>query len=68
VEFCCNVRGPANGDEEETVMDMIAGVRLGGVEDQDLEELLEIAVELAKGADAVLVVEHKCRLVRVLPV
>lgn len=49
-------------------MDMIAGVRLGGVEDQDLEELLEIAVELAKGADAVLVVEHKCRLVRVLPV
>jgi beta-glucosidase len=55
VEFC-NVRGPADGDEDETVMDMIAGVRLGGAEVQDPEELLESAVELAKDADAVIAV------------
>jgi beta-glucosidase len=55
VEFC-NVRGPADGDEDETVMDMTAGVRLGGAELHDPEELLENAVELAKDADAVIAV------------
>ena len=55
VEFC-NVRGPANGDEDETVMNAVAGVRLGGAEVQDPEELLESAVELAKDADAVIAV------------
>ncbi|KAI0000059.1 glycoside hydrolase family 3 protein [Russula vinacea] len=55
VEFC-NVRGPADGDEDETVMDMTAGVRLGGAEVHDPEKLLENAVELAKDADAVIAV------------
>ena len=55
VEFC-NVRGPAYGDENETVMDNIAGVRLGGAEIQDSEELLESAVKVAKDADAVIAV------------
>ncbi|KAH9994133.1 beta-glucosidase [Russula compacta] len=55
VEFC-NVRGPAEGDEDETVMDTIAGIRLGGAEAQDPEELLESAVELAKDADAAIAV------------
>jgi beta-glucosidase len=55
VEFC-NVRGPADGDENEAVMDNLAGVRLGGAEVHDPEELLESAVEVAKGADAVIAV------------
>jgi len=55
VEFC-NVQGPADGDENETVMDTLAGIRLGGAEVRDPEELLERAVEAAKGADAVIVV------------
>jgi len=55
VEFC-NVRGPADGDEDEIVMDMTAGVRLGGAEVQDPDELLESAVELAKDVDAVVTV------------
>jgi beta-glucosidase len=55
VEFC-NVRGPADGDEDEIVMDMTAGVRLGGAELQDPEERLESAVELAKDVDAVIAV------------
>ncbi len=55
VEFC-NVRGPADGDEDEMVMDTTAGVRLGGAEAQDPEELLESAVELAKDADAVIAI------------
>ncbi|KAF8500930.1 beta-glucosidase [Russula emetica] len=54
VEFC-NVRGPADGDEDEIVM-MTAGVRLGGAEVQDPEERLESAVELAKDVDAVIAV------------
>jgi beta-glucosidase len=37
-------------------MDMTAGVRLGGAEVQDPEELLEGAVELAKDADVVIAV------------
>jgi hypothetical protein len=55
VEFC-NVSGPADGDESETVMNMTAGVRLGGAEVHDPEELLESAVELAEDADAVIAV------------
>jgi beta-glucosidase len=34
----------------------IAGIRLGGAEAQDLEDLLESAVEVAKDADAVIAV------------
>jgi beta-glucosidase len=37
-------------------MDTLAGIRLGGAEVRDPEELLERAVEAAKGADAVIVV------------
>ncbi len=55
VEFC-NVRGPADGDEDEIVMDKTPGVRLGGAEVQDPKERLESAVELAKDADAVIAV------------
>ena len=52
----CNVRGPADGDEDEIVMDMTAGVRLGGAEVQDPEELLESAVGIAENVDAVIAV------------
>jgi beta-glucosidase len=55
VEFC-NVRGPADGDEDEIVMYTNAGVRLGGSEVLDSEESLKSAVELAKDADAVIAV------------
>jgi beta-glucosidase len=54
VEFC-NVQGPADGDEDERVMEP-AGIRLGGTEAQNPEELLESAVEVAKDADAVIAV------------
>ncbi|KAF8963765.1 beta-glucosidase [Flammula alnicola] len=55
VEFC-NVRAPADGDEDEAVMDSNPGVRLGGVEVQDSDELIATAVQLAKEADAVIAV------------
>jgi hypothetical protein len=55
IEFC-NVRGPADGDENEAVMDITAGVRLGGAEVHVPEELLESAVEVAKDADAVIAI------------
>ncbi|KAG5651698.1 hypothetical protein H0H81_007757 [Sphagnurus paluster] len=55
VEFC-NVRGPADGDEDEAVMDSNPGVRLGGAEVQDPDELVEKAVALAKEADVVIAV------------
>lgn len=55
VEFC-NVRGPADGDEDEIVMDRNAGIRLGGAEVRDPDENLGSAVELAKGVDAVIAV------------
>jgi len=55
VEFC-NLQGPADGDENETVMETAAGIRLGGAEALDPEELLESAVEVAKDADAVVAV------------
>lgn len=55
VEFC-NVRGPADGDENEVVMDTTAGVRLGGAEVQDPEERIKCAVGLAKDADTVIAV------------
>ncbi|KAF5318104.1 hypothetical protein D9619_012049 [Psilocybe cf. subviscida] len=50
LEFC-NVRGPADGDEDEKLMDTFCGVRLGGAEVFDSDELLEEAVQLAKDAD-----------------
>ncbi|KJA20349.1 glycoside hydrolase family 3 protein [Hypholoma sublateritium FD-334 SS-4] len=55
VEFC-NVRGPADGDEDELVMDSNPGIRLGGAEVQDVDMLISSAVELASEADAVIVV------------
>lgn len=55
VEFC-NVSAPADGDEDETVLDWAAGVRLGGAEVRDSDELMNQAVELAKEADVVIAV------------
>ncbi|KAJ6551199.1 glycoside hydrolase family 3 protein [Mycena capillaripes] len=55
VEFC-NVRGPADGDEDETVMDSNPGVRLGGAEVVAPDDLLAEAVALAKEADAVIAI------------
>ncbi|KAF9522963.1 glycoside hydrolase family 3 protein [Crepidotus variabilis] len=55
VEFC-NVRGPADGDEDEAVMDSNPGVRLGGMEVADPTALLNEAVQLAKGSDLVIAV------------
>ncbi|KAK7052101.1 glycoside hydrolase family 3 protein [Favolaschia claudopus] len=55
VEFC-NVRAPADGDEDETVMDSNPGIRLGGSELVGSDELLAEAVALAKEADAVIAV------------
>ncbi|KAJ7489184.1 beta-glucosidase [Mycena latifolia] len=55
VEFC-NVRGPADGDEDETVMDSNPGVRLGGAEVVAADDLLAEAIALAKDADAVVAI------------
>ncbi|KAF5386896.1 hypothetical protein D9615_002114 [Tricholomella constricta] len=55
VEFC-NVRGPADGDEDEAVMDSNPGVRLGGAEVEDPDALVAQAVQLAKEADVVIAV------------
>ncbi|KAJ7100754.1 beta-glucosidase [Mycena belliarum] len=55
VEFC-NVRGPAEGDEDEMIMDSNPGVRLGGAEVVVADDLLAEAVELAKDADAVIAI------------
>ncbi|TEB18147.1 hypothetical protein FA13DRAFT_1746415 [Coprinellus micaceus] len=51
-----NVRGPADGDEDEQLMDSNPGVRLGGAPVQDPEEAMAEAVALAKGADVVIAV------------
>ena len=55
LEFC-NVRGPADGDEDENVAPGGGGVRLGGcaVIDDDLE--MEKAVAFARDADVAVVV------------
>lgn len=55
VEYC-NVRAPAPNDLDEAVMDSNPGVRLGGAEVQDPDELMETAVRLASEADAVIAV------------
>ncbi|KAG6839583.1 hypothetical protein C0991_001270 [Blastosporella zonata] len=55
VDFC-NVRGPADGDEDESVMDSNPGVRLGGAEVVDSDASLAEAVQLAKEADVVIAV------------
>ncbi|KAH9483439.1 putative beta-glucosidase I [Psilocybe cubensis] len=55
VEFC-NVRSPADGDEDEMLMDSNPGVRLGGAPVEDPDELMATAVQLAKEADIVIAV------------
>ncbi|KAF9235301.1 glycoside hydrolase family 3 protein [Melanogaster broomeanus] len=55
VEFC-NVRGPADGDEDELVQDTNPGVRLGGAEVQDPDTKMAEAVKLASEADVVIAV------------
>jgi len=55
VEYC-NVRAPADGDEDEAVMYLNPGVRLGGIEVKDENQLMEEAVQLARDADVVIAV------------
>ncbi|KAF9229019.1 glycoside hydrolase family 3 protein [Gyrodon lividus] len=55
VEFC-NVKGPADGDEDEVVQDSNPGVRLGGAEVQDPDVKMAEAVKLASEADVVVAV------------
>ncbi|KIM80042.1 glycoside hydrolase family 3 protein [Piloderma croceum F 1598] len=55
VEFC-NVRSPADGDEDEAVMDSNPGVRLGGAELVDEDEEMAKAVRLAEEADLVIAI------------
>jgi beta-glucosidase len=55
VEFC-NVRAPADGDEDEAVMDANPGVRLGGAVVYTSDALMESAVIAAADADAVIAV------------
>ena len=55
VEFC-NVTGPADGDEDETVLESISGFRLGGAEVRSSDDLMNQAVELAREADIVIAV------------
>ncbi|KAJ3812083.1 beta-glucosidase [Lentinula aff. lateritia] len=55
VEFC-NVRGPADGDEDEVVMDSNPAVQLGGDTVEDFDKLMDRAVVVAKEADAVIAV------------
>jgi beta-glucosidase len=51
-----NVRAPADGDEDEQVMDSNPGVQLGGTEVSDPNVLMEEAVKVAKEADVVIAV------------
>ncbi|KAF9043921.1 glycoside hydrolase family 3 protein [Panaeolus papilionaceus] len=55
VEFC-NVRGPADGDEDEAVMDSNPGVRLGGAVVENTDSLMTRAVEISRDADVVIAV------------
>ena len=55
VEFC-NVSAPADGDEGETVMENTSGIRLGGAEVRNSDDLMNQAVELAREADVVIAV------------
>lgn len=55
VEFC-NVRGPADGDEDEAIMDSNPGVRLGGAELVNEDDEMEKAVKLAAEADVVIAI------------
>ena len=55
VEYC-NVRAPADGDEDEAVMDTNPGVRLGGAELVDEDQEMERAVKLASEADIVVAI------------
>ncbi|EIN07857.1 hypothetical protein PUNSTDRAFT_121061 [Punctularia strigosozonata HHB-11173 SS5] len=50
VEYC-NVRAPADGDEDEALMDSNPGLRLGGVVVKDEDEMMAEAVKLAGEAD-----------------
>ncbi|KAK7040397.1 hypothetical protein VNI00_009875 [Paramarasmius palmivorus] len=52
----CNVRAPADGDEDEPVMDADPAFRLGGAPVTNPDALMEEAVKLAKEADAVIAV------------
>jgi beta-glucosidase len=51
-----NVRGPADGDEDESVMESNPGIMLGGSEVSDPNVLMEAAVNAAKEADVVIAV------------
>ncbi|KAF5369139.1 hypothetical protein D9757_011062 [Collybiopsis confluens] len=55
VEYC-NVRGPADGDEDEIIMDSNPAVQLGGDTVEDFDRLLDQAVSVAKDADAVIAI------------
>ncbi|KAG2021328.1 cellulose-binding beta-glucosidase [Coprinopsis cinerea AmutBmut pab1-1] len=55
VEFC-NVRGPADGDEDEALMDSNPGVRLGAAPVHDPDQTIAQAVALAKEADVVIAI------------
>lgn len=55
VEYC-NVRAPADGDEDEAVMDSNPGIRLGGAEVKNEDDLMAEAVKLAEEADLVIAV------------
>lgn len=50
------MRGPADGDEDEAVMDSNPGMRLGGAEVRDPDEMMDEAVAAAKDADVVIAV------------
>ncbi|THH05144.1 hypothetical protein EW145_g5010 [Phellinidium pouzarii] len=51
-----NVQGPADGNEDEALMDSTAGVRLGGAQVVDPDEDMALAVKLASEADVAVVV------------
>lgn len=51
-----NVRGPANGDEDENISPGGPGVRLGGCAVTDNDQEIEKAVSFAKSADIAVVV------------
>ncbi|KAG8897103.1 hypothetical protein FRB99_008457 [Tulasnella sp. 403] len=51
-----NVRGPADGDEDETTVDLSPAVRLGGAEVLHPQNALQEAADIAKDADVAIVV------------
>ncbi|KAF9041689.1 glycoside hydrolase family 3 protein [Panaeolus papilionaceus] len=55
VEYC-NVRGFSAGGEDETIMDSMSGLRLGGAVVEDEDDLISRAVDISRDAEVVIAI------------